>query len=298
MMDKPYTYGIPAVLALLILSAGAVASIETVDEGHEKVVKNKGEATTVFTPGDWYFINPITQSTESINTRPQAMLFTDDQTAGEKTGQDNSIKVITQDDVKVPVNLQTTYKVTDSKTFYETWKTHSNFRARALYPGVEDGVLEVGGGLNSSVIATDQGRSAMREAAKAELDERVEGTGATVISVSIKKVRLPDRITSAAAKAQAKEQELVAKEKEIEIERKEAERKRIEAQADRDARLIRAEAYQNEGVLEAMYIEKLDETDTVYVPVGSEDGLPRHLEIKANGTTASDRANTTASSRP
>ncbi|QLG30142.1 SPFH domain-containing protein (plasmid) [Halorarum halophilum] len=264
----------------LVVSAVGAASIETVDEGHVKVVKYKGEARGTFTPGDWYFINPATQSTVSINTRPQKMTFSDQPGEGEKN-RDDSIKVITHDDVRVPVNLQVTYKVTDARQFYETWQTHENFRARVLYPGVEDGVLEVGGGTESTVIATDEGRSVMRKAAFDELQERAEGTGAVIMSVSIKKVNLPSDITHAAAQAQAMEQQKVAKQKEIEIAELEAERKLIEARGDKEAALERAEAYQHEGVIEAMYIEKLDETDTVYIPVGA-DGLPTHLDVNTD----------------
>lgn len=271
---------------------GLVAALEQVDEGHEKVVKYKGNAEAVFVPGDWYFINPFTQSTVSINVRPQKMTFSDTPGEGEKQ-RDDSIKVITSDDVRVPVNLQVTYKVTDTKKFYETWRNHENFRARVLYPGVEDGVLEVGGGMQSSEIATDEGRTAMREAALEELNKRANGTGAVVMSVSVKKVDLPDEITHAAEKAQAKDQELEAKQKEIEIEKAEAKRKKIEAKADRDANLIRAEAYKEEGVIEAMFIQKLDQTDTVYVPVG-QDGLPRHLEVETSGESSGGNVNATA----
>lgn len=265
-------------IAVMVASLGAVAAVEGVDEGNEKVVKYKGDAEGTFEPGSWYVINPITQSTVSLDTRPQKMEFTDVEGEGARDG-DNRIKVITADNVRVPVNLHVSYKITDSQTFYETWKNHQNFRERALRPGVEDGVLEVGGGMESNVIATDEGRSAMRQAAKNELEERASGTGATITSVSIEKVELPNEITSAAERAQAKDQALEAKKKEKAIAREEAERKRIEAEGERDARMIRAEAYQEEGVLQAMYIEKLDETDTVYIPVDS-NGTPKFIESR------------------
>lgn len=264
------------IFLLLVSLATAGAALETVDEGHEKVLKEKGDSQRSLEPGDWHMINPVTQSTVSVDMRPQKMEFTDRSDKGERKG-DNSIKVITADDVRVPVNLQVTYMVTDSKTFYETWKNHDNFRERALHPGVEDGILEVGGGTNSSEIATDQGRAAMRKAAMEELEQRTDGTGAVVNSVSIKKVDLPNEITNAAQRAQAKDQELEAKKKEQKIASAEAERKKIEAEGDREAMMIRAEAYKEEGVLEAHYVDNLDKTESILVPIGP-NGTPVFME--------------------
>jgi len=271
--------------AVILVGVG-LASMQTVDEGHVKVVTYKGNAEGTFYPGNWYFINPITQGTVSVDVRPQVMQMVAAQGEGERSEFDDSIKVVTNDNMRVPVDVAITYQVDDPVTFYEEWKTHDQARQRAIRPGSRAAIYTVGGGMSGTEITNDEARERMRLAVAEELEDRFDGTGLALIAVDIRGVYPPDSFLDAAENAQAERQEIIAEQHRQEVAREHAETLRIEAEGERDARLIRAEAYENDAVLEAMYIDELSESNVIYVPVGN-DGVPLFMDVSDDENSTS-----------
>lgn len=286
--DHPIAVGAIG-LMFIISMMGAVAAVQTVDEGHTKVVKEKGNAQGTLEPGQWYMINPVTQGTVSIDTRPQLYEMTKSK-GGEKAGRDDSIKVITRDELEVPVDVAVSYRVSDPITFYEKWKSHSQARQRLIRTTVRDAVYSEGGNMSTSELPTKEGRTRLKAAVRDALIEGFNGSGVALINVDIRGMYPPKQYMNAVEQKQIKKQEIQKAQYEVEVSKKQAKKKKIDAKAARDANLIRAQAYQKPGVLEAMYMKNLKKTDTVYIPVNS-NGVPTYVDATSNSSSSANASN-------
>lgn len=254
-------------VGLLLIAAVVVGGIgywwghTSVEEGHEVVVKYKGDSQAALTPGEWYWHNPITHGFEKIDMRPQLM---------EMLHQD-SIHVKNSDQLNVPVDVAVTYEVTDSVSFHETWKDHDNARQILIRNPTRDTVYTVGGNMSTEEMTSDEGRLRMKEAIRERLSERFEGEPVKLLTVEMRDVRPPQPYMN--EKRKIKEEEQRVQQAELR-----AEQKVKDAEGEAKSNRIVSESL-DENLLDYRQIQAYENASTVYIPVSSETGLPTHLDV-------------------
>jgi len=255
-----------AVIGVVILG-GAVAALETVDEGHEKVVKTKGDTQGTFTPGDWYFINPVTQSTESVDVRPQLYEMVEAQGQGDKANTDDSVKVITNDNMEVGVDVAVRYQITDSVKFYQEYKTKNQLEQRLIRSETRDVVYSEAGGMQGSDIANKESRALLKNSVEDRLHNEFGDAGVELLSVDIRGVHYPQEYLAAVEQKKIKQQEIEKAQYEVQVAQQQKERDITRAEAEAEQIRIEGEALRdNAQVLQLRYIQALQEGETIYVP--------------------------------
>lgn len=271
---KARTQAIGAALGVIavILLIGVAVSWVSVAEGTEKVVTVKGDAQTALQPGEWYFIEPISKSTHQISTRPQIYEMVRTQQQGEKSG-DDSIKVVTADEETVPIDVAVNYRVTNSVVFFQKYRSHERARRVAIRTTVRDAAYTEAGAINLTDISSRSGRVRLKDAMRKALVQDMRGSGVKIISIDVRGVYLPKDYLNAVSKKNQKQQDL-------ERERVESQRKLVEARADAEANRIVSRSL-TKPVLQQKYINSLDKSDTVYIPVSQQNGLPTYLDVNS-----------------
>jgi regulator of protease activity HflC (stomatin/prohibitin superfamily) len=295
-------------VALLLLAAPVVGLLawEPVDEGNVKVVTRFGAATgTVFEPGA-HFINPVTQSTVSLPVRPQSYTMSSQRGEGEVENRDDAIQVLTEDGLQVNVDVTVRYRVdpAEAVSFYRNYRTLDTAEDRLIRPSVRSVLRTEAGRLPVTEIYTGEGQTQLKQAALAELEREFAAAGIILEAVQIRNVELPSEYAQAVEQKEITEQRRQQKQNELAVERLEAQRKRIEANGTAQANRIVARSLTDE-VLAQKYIEGLDRTDTVYIPVGG-DGYPQFVRSldddapppNATATTATTNGTASATTTP
>lgn len=268
-------------LVLLLSLAGVGMAFESVEEGEVKVVKDKGAVTgEVFEPG-WHWRTPISESTASVDTRPQAEHW---------VSEEDRIYVLTQDGQDVWVELTLQYQVHDDDAlqFYKTYpfdNPHKAAMKRNIEPTVRSTLRDEGSDMGARQIITKDGRQTLEDETAAAIREAVNGTGITVNEVNVRDVKLNEQFSN---ELEAIEVENAKAEQRVIAAEADAKAEVARAEGDREAYEIRAEALKdNPEVLVEAYIKALDETDTVYVPVDGE-GLPTFLDVSSEGNATAE----------
>lgn len=252
----------------------------TVDEGHEKVMKYKGQSQANLTPGTWYWHNPFTHSFVSIDMRPQIYTMVDRSDEGQKQG-DDSIHVKDANQLNDEVDVAITYEVTDSVAFHERWKNHQKARTILIRNPSRAAIYAVGGNMSTENITSDDGREKMRRAIVKRLNDRFSGEPVKLLSVEIRDVRPPVPYLDQKRKVQEREQQV----KQAELEAQ-AEVKRAEGQAEAN-RIVQQSLSQE--LLTYRQIQAYRNASVIYVPVSGESGLPAYLDVTANKTAPANQ---------
>ncbi|AFK17891.1 prohibitin family protein [Haloferax mediterranei ATCC 33500] len=286
------------VIALLLIAApiAGLLAWEPVEEGNVKVVKKWGATTdTVFQPGA-HLINPVSQSTVSLSVRPQSYTMSGKSTEGAQQG-DDAITVLTKDGLRTDIDVTVRYRVDSGKAvkFYRNYRTLGSAEERLIRPSIRSVLRTEAGRLPVTVIYTGEGQTKLKAAAEKELSQEFAEAGLILEAVQVRNVELPSEYAQAVEQKEITEQRRQQKKDELAVEELEAERKRIEAQGQADANRILAESLSDE-VLTQKYIKKLDETDTVYIPVG-EGGYPQFVRsLESDGSESSSSSSSSSSS--
>lgn len=276
------------VILLLFGTVGGVMAFESVNEGHVKVVTERGEAEYTLEPGDWYFVNFITKTTHSISTRPKMMKMVDPR----NKEKDDSIHAVTSDQTQIKIELSIRYKVNNATLFYDKWKNHERVQKRLIRPTVRSAVYTQAGAISLENISSKYGRMKLHDAAVKALHDSFSNSGITLLSVDIRAVQLPPKYLQSVLNKQKAKQQL----KQAKIN---ARKKKIKARAEAKANRIVSKSLTHK-VLVNKYIKSLDKGDVIYVPVSGENGLPTVLEVKkktrgaSNTNSTSPRSNSTA----
>lgn len=260
-------------LLLVVAVVGGVIAFwgwETVDEGHEKVLKYKGDSVEALTPGTWYWHAPWSHGYESIDMRPQ--IYTMVQRSGEgEIGGDDAINVKTADQLVTSVDIAVTYEVTDSVSFHEKWRDHQKARVILIRNPARSVVYDVGGNMSTEEITTDEGRAKMRSAIEAQLTERLAGEPIELRSVEVRDTRPPKNYMN-------ERQQIKVEEQRVQQSELQAEQKVKEAEGEAQANRIVSDSL-DENLLNYRQIQALENASTVYVPVNGETGLPTYLDV-------------------
>ncbi|WP_367996175.1 prohibitin family protein [Haloferax volcanii] len=284
------------VVALLLIAAPVAGLLawEPVEEGNVKVVKKWGATTgTVFEPGA-HLVNPVSQSTSSLSVRPQSYTMSSSTSEGDKRG-DDAITVLTEDGLRTDIDVTVRYRIDAGQAveFYRNYRTLETAEERLIRPSIRSVLRTEAGRLPVTVIYTGEGQTQLKAAAERELAEEFADDGLILEAVQVRNVELPAEYAQAVEQKEITEQRRQQKQDELAVEELEAERKRIEAQGQADANRIIAQSLSDE-VLAQKYIEKLDETDTVYIPVG-DGGYPQFVRSLDNdGSSSSDSSSSSS----
>lgn len=267
-------------LALLLIAAPITGLLawEPVQEGNVKVVKKWGATTgEVFEPGA-HFINPVAQSTVPISVRPQSYTMSSTQGEGSVQSRDDAITVLTEDGLRADIDVTVRYRVdaTNAVTFHREYRTLGTAEERLIRPSIRSALRTEAGRLPVTVIYTGEGQTQLKTAAEDALADEFSNAGLILEAVQVRNVELPDEYAQAVEQKEITEQRRQQKQDELAVERLEADRKRIEAQGEADSNRIISQSL-DQRVLAQKYIDKLDETDTVYIPVG-DGGYPQFVQ--------------------
>ncbi|WP_266079005.1 prohibitin family protein [Haladaptatus caseinilyticus] len=274
-------------LAIVVIAAPVAGFMawEPVDEGNVKVVKKWGAASgAVFEPGA-HFINPVSQSTVSLSTRPQTYTMSSQQGEGSKENTDDAITVLTEDGLRVDIDISVRYRVDSSEAvkFYKNYRGVETAEQRLIRPSIRSVLRTEAGRLPVTEIYTGEGQTKLKEAAQKALQKDFNEDGLILETVQIRNVNLPKQYAQAVEQKEITKQRKQQKENELEVEKLEADRKQIAAEGQAEANRILSESL-DRNVLTQKYIEKLDKTDTVYIPVGGE-GYPQFVRNIDGGSS-------------
>jgi regulator of protease activity HflC (stomatin/prohibitin superfamily) len=286
-------------VVLLVVAAPVVGLLawSPVQEGNVKVVKKWGATTgTTFEPGP-HFINPVSQSTTSLSVRPQSYTMSSAQGEGEKSGRDDAIRVLTEDGLRVDIDVTVRYRVDQSEAvaFYKDYRTLATAEERLIRPSIRSVLRTEAGRLPVTEIYTGEGQTRLKQAAEEELGTEFGDAGLILEAVQVRNVELPAEYAKAVEQKEITEQRRQQKQSELQVEELEAQRKKIEAQGEAEANRIISRSL-DQRVLAQKYLDTLDETDTVYIPVG-DGGYPQFVQdIDAEPQARSGNVTTNASS--
>jgi regulator of protease activity HflC (stomatin/prohibitin superfamily) len=284
------------VVALLVVATPVVGLLawEPVQEGNVKVVTQFGAATGATLGPGAHLINPVTQSTRSLSVRPQSYTMSSKQGEGERN-RDDAIQVLTEDGLQVNVDVTVRYRIDTAQAvgFYRQYRTLDNAEERLIRPSIRSVLRTEAGRLSVTRIYTGEGQTELKVAAERELGDEFADAGIVLEAVQIRNVELPDQYAQAVEQKEITEQRRQQKQDELEVERLEADRKRIKAEGTAEANRIVSRSLSRE-VLTRQYIEQLDSSDVVYIPVGS-DGYPQFVRnVEPNGRVNASTATATA----
>ncbi|SIR50606.1 Regulator of protease activity HflC, stomatin/prohibitin superfamily [Haladaptatus litoreus] len=284
-------------IAIVVIAAPVVGFMawEPVEEGNVKVVKKWGAASgTVFEPGA-HFINPVSQSTVSLSTRPQAYTMSSQQGDGNRENTDDAITVLTEDGLRVDIDITIRYRVDSAEAvnFYKNYRGTDAAEQRLIRPSIRSVLRTEAGRLPVTEIYTGEGQTKLKAAAQETLQQDFNEDGLILETVQIRNVNLPQEYAQSVEQKEITKQRKQQKENELEVEKLEADRKRIEAEGQAEANRILSESL-DQNVLTEKYIEKLNETDTVYIPVGGE-GYPQFVRNIEGGSGQNSGQNTAQS---
>ncbi|SFR33273.1 prohibitin family protein [Halogeometricum limi] len=281
------------VLLLLAAPVAGLLAWEPVEEGNVKVVKKWGATTgEVFEPGA-HFINPVSQSTASLSVRPQAYTMSSQSGEGQEGQRDDAITVLTEDGLRTDIDVTVRYRVDagNAVKFYSDYRTLGAAEERLIRPSIRSVLRTEAGRLRVTEIYTGEGQTRLKAAAEKELADEFAQAGLILEAVQVRNVELPPQYAQAVEQKEITEQRRQQKQDELAVEKLEADRKRIAAQGEADANRILS-ASLDRRVLTQKYIEKLDQTDTVYIPVGG-DGYPQFVRSIEPGENAGNASNVT-----
>jgi regulator of protease activity HflC (stomatin/prohibitin superfamily) len=257
-------------------------SFTSVDEGNVKVISNQGQVTgEVLGPG-WYFVNPITESTNSLSVRPQE--YTMSATRGEgNVNRNDQVDVLTEDGLQVGVDITVRYVVEadEADVLYSEYRSLPQAESRLIRPSVRSELRTEAGSIRTTQIYTKEGQERLREATREVLDSEFNGTGLQLQAVQIRAVDLPQEYQNSIEDKEIAQQRLQREETRIEQAELEKERKRVEAEASAEQIRIRGEALrENPIVIEQRRVNALNNASTIYVP---SDGLALTREARSEG---------------
>lgn len=267
-------------IAVAFMILGLV-SFTSVNEGNVKVVTNQGSVTgEVLGPG-WYFINPLTESTNSLSVRPQE--YTMSETSGEGNLERNDqVDVLTADGLQVGVDITVRYALEPNKAdiLYSDYRTLTRAESRLIRPSIRSELRTEAGSINTTEIYTKEGQERLRQATRGVLDNEFNGTGLQLQAVQIRAVDLPRKYQNSIEQKEIAQQDLQREETKIEQASLEKERKKIEAEASAQQIRIRGEALrENPIVIEQRRVNALNNASTIYVPT---DGVALTREARSD----------------
>lgn len=293
---------ITVVLGFCVVTAavGGLLAWEPVNEGNVKVVTNfgayKGE---VLYPGP-HWVNPVTQDTHSLSVRPQEYTMSKDSGEGNKANKDDSVTVLTNDGVKVDIDVTVRYRVDASNagTFYQKYKTVDNAETVLIRPTVRSVLRTEGGDISTQYIYTGAGQDQMRDAVITALEPELKDAGLVLEAVQIRNVQLPRNYADSIEQKEIAKQKAEQAENEVVLAEKEKQKQIIRAQANAEEAVIRATAAAEAREIEAQaeananrkisasiddrliqyeWVRSVDGAKIYYVPTG-ENGTPIILE--------------------
>lgn len=262
-----------AVLLVIGLLAGALA-YNQVPEGNQGVTKTWGAVTgETLEPGAHWKV-PVMQSIQEVEIRPRTYTMTN--TVGEGNQDEaDAITVKTINGSSVDVDLTVRYRIDaeDADEFVRDWNNEGQMEQRLIRPTVRSELRDEASDIQTSDIYTREGREALSRTARAALEEEFADEPIILEAVQVRNVDLPDQIDQVLDEKEEAKQRVQVEQERVKQEEQRAEQRRIEAEAEADVIETRGRALErNPVVLQARYIEALEDGSVFVVPEG--EGAP------------------------
>ncbi len=251
------------------------ASIVIVDAGQTGVYSLFGKVKDNELSSGFHLVIPLAKVTK-MSIKNQAYTMSTVSGEGEILG-DDAIKPLTKEGLELGIDLTVLYKLEESSAS-DVYQQYVSYVDDLIRPSIRSVIRDV-----VALYETKDIYSEKREEVKQQIQERLSGelenTGIALVKVSLRNVELPAGLAASIQEKLQAEQEAKKYIFILEKESKEKERKIIEAEGQRDAQKIINESLST-NYLYYQYINSLkDRAGTVYVPTGTESGMPLFREL-------------------
>lgn len=229
-----------AAALLVLLSFGACASIETVEQGHEAVATRFGKVTgQVLGPG-FHFVNPIL-AWDHFSTLQREFTF-------------EGITVPAADQMKATMDITVQFRISPGAPLQlrketgvqaDAYRVHFTPVVREAFRDAGRGTAKVEDFYNEATIER------YSQTALESIRTRVVPKGFEVTSVLVRDVSLPEIIARAIDQKKQREQEVEKERAELARVELEAQQQVKQADAQREAQVLQATARRDAAVLDA-----------------------------------------------
>jgi regulator of protease activity HflC (stomatin/prohibitin superfamily) len=280
------------VVGVLLLLLVAVLGYVQVGSGYVGVQKSWGAVTgTTLQPGA-HFVVPVKDSVQPVEIRPRTYSMVDTQGEGNRARQRDAVVVQTVNGTTVRVDVTIRYRVQEDQSaeFVRQFNTVGQAEERLIRPTVRSRLRDEAAALpttGNDAIYTRSGREELAKAARGALQEEFSDEALVLEAVQVREVNLPDSVDQVLNEKVQAQQQIEVERNRVEAEQQRKRQEVIRAEAEAESNRVIAESLTQE-VLTNRYINSLDESDTIYVPVGT-NGLPTYLRV--NGSNDADSVN-------
>ncbi len=259
------------VIITIIVIVFLVNAIRIVDAGYTGVYSLFGKVKDTEYSSGLHLINPLAKITPmSIRTEEYTMSILTGE--GKKTGAD-SIAALTKEGLNVDLDITVLYKL-DEQSASDIYKNVGlNYEEKIIRPAIRSSIREIIAQYEAKDIYSEK-RSEAADKIVEDLKVQMDPRGIILEEVLLRNVQLPDKLAQSIQEKLQAEQEAEKYDFILTKEVKEKERKIIEAEGQRDAQKIINESLST-NYLYYLYINELkDREGTIYVPTGSNTGVP------------------------
>lgn len=226
-----------------------------------------------------HFVPPFISRVTMMSIRTEEYTMSIAQGEGKRAGAD-AITSLTKEGLSVDLDMTVLYRIEEERAsnIFETVGLREQIDEKIIRPSIRTSIRDVIAQYEAKDIYSEKRREAagkIQEALATSLSER----GIVIEDVLLRNVALPLNLANAIQEKLQAEQEAQKYDFILEKEKKEKERKIIEAEGQRDAQSIINESLST-NYLYFQYINSLkDREGTVYVPTGTETGMPLFREL-------------------
>lgn len=286
---KAKAIGVGLALLLVFSLLTGVLAYRQVPEGHEGVTKRWGAVTGETLDSGAHWKIPVMEGVQDVETRPRTYTMSSTEEEGNRVSADAvTVKTVNGSSVAVDITIRYRINTSDADTFVREWNNEEQMEERLIRPTIRSQLQDEASDLQTTgdgAIYTRQGREALAETARVSLEQEFSNQPIVLEAVQVRDIDLPEEIDNTLDEKEQAKQEIEIERERVKQEEQRAEQRRIEAQAEADVIETRGEALrENPVVLEARYIESIDNGSVFVVPEGTEQPFIVDAE---NRTTAS-----------
>jgi regulator of protease activity HflC (stomatin/prohibitin superfamily) len=266
-MKKNIAFAVVGVLALWLF----FSSIVIVEAGYTGVYSLFGKVKDDELKSGFHLVIPLAHVYQmSIRTEEYTMSITKGE--GQKYAAD-AISSLTKEGLSVDLDMTVLYKLNEEKASDVYRELGLQYAEKIIRPTIRTVIRDIIAQYTAKDIYSDK-REEVADKITQKLVEDLEKRGLIVENVLLRNVILPSGLTQSIQEKLQAEQEAQKYDFLLEKEQKEKERKVIEAEGQRDAQKIINESLTT-NYLYYSYIKELkDREGTIYVPTGSNTGVP------------------------
>lgn len=266
-MTNKATYGLYAIAGIAVIALlAALSSVQVVSPGQTKTVTYFGELENQTLDEGMHFINPL-KSTRGYDLKTQTFTMS----AGEG---DRTIEALTSEGLNLEtMDISVRYHLNEDSavSVHRNLGDESTINDKLIKPSVRAAVRMCTAEYTSREVYSvgrEKLPNCIKNATRDEFQsgERDYTKDFDIEKVQVRNVQLPQQVRNKIQEKKNTEQELEIQQKKVEIAEKKKRQNEILTQS------------LTKPVLTEKFIQALDKSDTIYVPVGGESGYPTFVE--------------------